>query len=352
MAEKKRSTKILPGGMLGHALDALDTRDASLVDNNIKGNEGRNPGLPKLGRMGSANFYPVDVVSGAVRAKLTGDTLRFRQRLDDLEDYYTRMGPTGDIGHDGYEGLSTTYGEAHLAAGLMAFALGVEAAGPYLERSLALCLLHRCPNGRIVSASTRAGKIREPARPAAPGPQWAREEFVRVALKGNDGRGGKLSLIMRAFTLPGGWQPPGWILTSAVGLAMRTGVDRLVKADERLGVLLDSIRFASGPLIVTHHERGHVSHFETGPICYASPVPAAVVSYDSWRVQYVSFPGASAKPFTELRTRIYETEFTNPVRRLLTVGRVVGRVEELLWELDLSELGPVVAEHRFEEVKK
>lgn len=342
MAEKQGGI----GRLLKLALDALETGDVGAMDPKLWAYEARGnmtynpPGLPKsAGKIGSSNFGVVVNVCELVRQR---DYDRARVWL---AQYFDRQGPQGDLGHCLLEPLSTTYGEAHIASALIAYALGTKEAGAFLERELALCLLHRCPSGDMVSASTRSGKTWR---------QGHREEFTDLALRGGRPRqrhqphmGGKgphhdppgkdRSLIERAFGLQGGWRPPTWYTALGPGFAWRPSD-------------LESVRFASGPLVVTHHENGHVSRWETGPLCYASPLVAVAVSYRPVNVRYVLYPGKTAAPFGELTTTAMPPTRVTPHRIL--VGRVTPEKTERLSELDISDLGPVVAEYRFEEVKK
>jgi hypothetical protein len=325
MAEKRGGI----GRLLKLALDALETGDASAMDpklwaTELRGNNGgRAPGLPKAGRIGSSNFGPVSNVCEQV-------ALRGVRSEAWLRDFYERQGPGGDLGHCLLEPLSTTYGEAHIVSALIAYALGIKEAGPFLERELALCLLHRCPNKEVVSASTRAG-----AHPK----QGHRKDFTALSLRLREGTrlsGGRRSLIERAFALENAWRCPEWTSWPAAK------PEAISDWQLDVGSLLKSIRFASGPLVVTHHENGHVSRWERGPVCYASPLVAAVVSYEPFNVRYCLYPGKTAAPFGELRT-IPSLGLDDPLM-------VVCRGTKILSEIDISNLGPVVAEHRFEEV--
>lgn len=291
------------------------------------------PGLPgKARQMGSSNFGVVANVCELAQGRISPNAgpPRIERAATWLKRFYLRQGPDGDLGHCLLEPLSTIYGEAHIVSALIAYALGIKEAGVFLERELALGLLHRCPNGRIVSASTRAGKSPR---------HWALEDFARLALQGRDGRGGKPSLIKRAFALENGWRAPAWM--RQLNGERRPWHDTL--SPEWI-TLLDQISFASGPLVVTHHGNGHVSRFETGPICYASPVVAAVACYEPWDVYYASFPGNAAKPFTQFATR-YDPEITAVI-----IAHASNTDAFRLW--DISALGPVVAEIRFEEVQR
>lgn len=314
------------GRLLDLALTALETdhypeMDPKLWAYEARGNMGAvAPGLPKPGRIGSSNFGPVANVCELVRSK--GSDKRARGWL---ADFYRRQGPSGDLGHCLYEPLSATYEEAHEVSALIAYSLGIKEAGAWLERELALGLLHRCPNGRIVAASTRAGKNPK---------HWALEDFCDLALTERLVNAPRNSLIRRAFALEGGWRAPA-VLRTLQEEPRPYGAREMREQ-------LDTIRFASGPLVVTHYENGHVSRFETGPLCYASPAPAAVVRYEPFEVWYASFPGKTAAPFKDIATR-YDPE----LQALICAHAVKSDAFRIM---DLSDLGAVVAGHRFKMV--
>jgi hypothetical protein len=294
--------------------------------------------------VGSGNYGPV-----ANLCWLVVSEGRDQRAAGWLRSFYVRQGPEGDLGHHLFEPLSYVYGDVHIVSALLtiaaakewdlALSLGEAAdhANRMLARELALCLLHRTPGGRIIHAGTRS------KAPKAGERSVARETFVRLALTGRAGNQ-KPGRIEQAFKLAG-WSAPislfdagknaGW------GAAPWDGPIHAADLQPYLG----EIRLASGPLVVTHFENGHVSRFETGPVCYQSPLPLAVVRYEPFEAWPVLLAGKGGTK-------------ENPGRRnLRTMGDRGGawvfweelgkehsdRVEE--------DLGAVVAEHRVEGIK-
>ncbi|HKV10725.1 MAG TPA: hypothetical protein VJ725_21470 [Thermoanaerobaculia bacterium] len=281
--------------------------------------------------VGSSNFGVV-----ANLCEVIANKGRDMRAAEWLVSWYRRQGPGGDLGHCAWEPLSHVYGDPHITAALLMIAAAkkwasrldgvqgeaAELADEFLARELALCLLHRAPGGRISHAGTRSNA------PKAGERSPARESFVDLALGGLNVRAGR---IERAQKLAN-WSAP----LALHDAARSAGLKRVDPRD--LQPWLGEIRFAPGPLIVTHHENGHCSRFETGPICYQSPMPACVVRYEPREV----WPKlAKGKGHGELTTEVVDGR-----------GLVVSSNGSIYMEpVSLDSLGAVVAEHRIEGIR-
>lgn len=306
----------------------------SLWDYELRGHKTPEPAPRGPRPVGSSNFGVV-----ANLCELVLSEGKDRRSALWLEAFYRRQGPAWDLGHMGWEALSHVYGSTHIESALLAivasrkmkdFSLIAENADRFLARELALCLLHRAPGGRIIHAGTRS-KVKG-AGLSSP----AREEFVDGALWGIGGP--RMSRIDKLLKLSN-WSAPLSLYDAGRG-------NSPVPAD-LLQPYLSEIRFAPGALIVTRFENGHVSRWETGPICYASPMPACVVRYGPREVWPFLYPANKGGRTADLTTRLSREE--DGTRELVLVIRDSHTGDSD--GLPLDDLGAVVAEHRIEGIK-
>lgn len=243
-------------GALFHG-DKLDVRTWSME----RAHAPTSPPVP-LAREGSANYWSVAWVLDLLARR------RNARPADLLLSLYEGQ-TTGAIGHCGRETLSATYADAHLVPAHVVRLLAEDSkelaelrdpVSRFLENELALSVIHRDGERRVVSASTRAMTGLSDARD-----QWVAQVLGETLP--HPGRGFRLLQFQAADIR-------SWLDPALVDDCRHFANTREVST--RLAAVLDRVRTVCGELRWYKFEEGHVSFYPEGPWCFAAPQPAAV----------------------------------------------------------------------------